>query len=68
MVVCPVDPEAPPSAITLQFDPVHALSYADLATPDEDGDGVLTEADGLLGNTVTFGVVSTPSWNLEISP
>jgi hypothetical protein len=64
--------EATLSADTLQpvvvvrFDVVHALSFVDWSAGDEDGDGVLTEADGSFGNTVQFGVVSTDTWSAEL--
>jgi hypothetical protein len=58
-----VDPDAPPSALVLGVDLAHALSFVDWRTePGEDG--VLTLADGAVENTLTFGVVSAPTWTL----
>ena len=61
-----LDAEHPPRAIVLSVDVGHALSFVDWSTPDEDADGVLTTADGLLTNTVSFGVVATPSFTLQL--
>lgn len=63
-----LDPDAPPVAILLQADPATMLSWADWTTADDDADGRLTLADGLLANTVPFGAVSTASWSLDITP
>jgi hypothetical protein len=63
-----IDPEAPPEAIALAFDPALALAFVDWADPDSDGDGVLTLADDPWVHTVAFGVVSTPSWSLAAQP
>ncbi len=59
-----LDAEAPPAGLRVGVDLAHALSFVDWRTPDADADGVLTVADGVLDRTVTFGVVSTPTWNL----
>lgn len=61
-----LDADAPPAGITLGVDLGHALSFVDWATPDGDGDGLLTEADGVLANTVLFGVVATPTFTLAL--
>jgi len=61
-----LDADTPPSGITLGVDLAYALSSVDWTTPDGDGDGVLTEADGALANTVTFGVVATPTFTLTL--
>lgn len=58
--------EDPPRQIVVSVDLAHALSSVDWYSPDEDGDGVLTVADAKLGNTVSFGIVSTPTWNLSL--
>lgn len=50
----------------LGVDLAHALSFVDWTTPDADGDGALTEADGALANTVLFGVVATPTFTLTL--
>lgn len=63
-----LDAATPPSAITLSVDLGHALSYADWAAGDADGDGTLTHADGTFANTVLFGLVSTPTWTLNLEP
>lgn len=63
-----IDEAAPPAGITLGVDLEHALSFVDWATPDADSDGVLTTADGLLANTVLFGVVATPTFTLTLEP
>ena len=59
---------APPSGITLAADPAHALAFVDWRTPDADGDGTLTTADGALANTALFGLVATPTWTLTLEP
>lgn len=61
-----LDAAAPPAAFALSVDLAHALSFVDWRTPDEDGDDLLTTADGELGNTVLFGVVSSPSFTLVL--
>lgn len=58
-----VDPDAPPTGLVLGVDLAHALSFIDWHTPPGD-DGVLTSADGAVQNTLTFGVVSAPTWTL----
>lgn len=45
--------DAPPEAIALRFDPAAALSFTDWDAPET------------WQNTVTFGVVATPTWSLE---
>lgn len=57
--------EAPPSGLVLSFDLQHALSFVDWRIDDADADGVLTVADGDLGSTAQFGVVSTPTYTLS---
>jgi hypothetical protein len=52
----------PPDGLSLTVDLAHALSYADWSTEDTDGDGLLTTADGAFGNTVLFGILSTPTF------
>ncbi len=59
-----LDPETPPEALTLSVDLDHALSFVDWRT-DPGADGLLTIDDGAVGHTLTFGVVSTPTWTLE---
>lgn len=54
-------------SITLRVDVAHILSFGDWETEDSDGDGVLTLADGAFENTIPFGVLSTPSWGLDIT-
>ena len=61
-----IDPDRPPTGITLDVDLGHALSFVDWTTEDADGDDVLTSADGALENTVSFGVVATPSFHLSL--
>lgn len=61
-----LDADAPPAGIALGVDLAHALSFVDWTTADADGDGVLTEADGALANTVVFGVVATPTFTLTL--
>jgi hypothetical protein len=61
-----LDADAPPSGLMLGVDLAHALSFVDWTTPDADGDGALTEADGALANTVLFGVVATPTFTLTL--
>lgn len=63
-----IDAERAPERIEVRFDPEEALAFVDWTVADADGDGVLTAADGTYGNTVTFGVVATPSWTLELVP
>jgi hypothetical protein len=58
--------EAPPAGLTLSFDLAHALSFVDWSTPDADGDGVLTTADGPVANTALFGLVATPTYTLYL--
>lgn len=61
-----LDADAPPSGIALSVDLGHSLSFVDWTTPDDDGDDLLTTADGELGNTVLFGVVSSPSFSVTL--
>jgi hypothetical protein len=56
---------SPPSGLALGVNLPHMLSFVDWTTPDSDGDGLLTTADGDLANTVTFGVTATPSWSMQ---
>ena len=58
--------EAPPAGALLTVDLAHALSFVDWRSPDEDGDGLLTEADGVNANTVTFGLLATPTYALTL--
>lgn len=60
-----VDPEAPPDAIVLRVDLTHALSFIDWRT-EPGADGLLTLDDGAVENTLAFGVLSAPTWNLSI--
>lgn len=59
---------SPPTSVDLRFDLEHALSFVDWTAADSDGDGVLTVADDIYGNTVLFGAVATPSWTLTLVP
>lgn len=61
-----LSPDAPPQGLSLGISAEHMISYVDWTTPDTDADGVLTLADGLLGNTVTFGAVSTASFTMTL--
>jgi hypothetical protein len=61
-----IDAAFPPTGIGLTVDLGHALSFVDWATPDGDDDGVLTSADGTIANSFSFGVVSTPTWQLRL--
>lgn len=61
-----VDPLDPPAALVVSFDPAHALAFIDWDTPDDDGDGLLTETDGDIANTSRFGLTATPSWHLSL--
>ena len=58
----------PPEHVALRFDLAHALAFVDWSAPDTDGDGVLTVADDVYGNTVRFGVLATPTWSLALVP
>ncbi|MCB9778557.1 MAG: hypothetical protein H6742_08355 [Alphaproteobacteria bacterium] len=58
--------DAPPDGLLLSVDLAHALSFVDWSTGDADGDGLLTEADGDVGATARFGVVSTPTYTLSL--
>jgi len=58
-----IDAAAPPEGITLSVELGHALSFVDWSTAS---DGPLTVSDGVLANTVLFGVVATPSFRLEL--
>jgi hypothetical protein len=60
--------DSPPGGLVLSADLAHALSFVDWRTADTDGDATLTTADGALANTVLFGVVATPTWNLTLEP
>ena len=59
-----LDADAPPAGITLGISPAAMLSYADWNT--DDGDGLLTLVDGLLGNTVPFGVANSTSFTFSL--
>lgn len=59
-----VVPETPPTRIVLGFDAGHALSFVDWSTPAAGEQ--LTLDDGVLRNTVDFGVVATPSYTLTL--
>jgi hypothetical protein len=61
-----LDADAPPAGIALSVDLAHALSFVDWTTPDDDGDDLLTTADGELDNTVLFGVVSSPTFSVSL--
>ncbi len=63
-----LDEDAPPAGIALSVDLAHALSFVDWTTPDDDGDDRLTTADGQLGNTTLFGIVSSPTFTLALEP
>lgn len=63
--VVTLDADTSPEALVLSVDLGHALSFVDWSTAD-DGDGVLTLDDGLLANTVLFGVVATPTYALSL--
>jgi len=63
--VATVDDETPPSRLTLRVDLATMLAFSDWTTPD-DGDGTLTETDGVLGNTVVFGARTSAAWTWEI--
>lgn len=58
----------PPDHVALRFDLANALRFVDWSAPDTDGDGVLTVADDVYGNTALFGVVATPTWSLTLVP
>jgi hypothetical protein len=61
-----LDADAPPAGLHLAVDLEHGLSFIDWRTPDTDGDGALTEADGTTLNTALFGLTSTPTWRLTL--
>jgi hypothetical protein len=58
--------DSPPSGIGLSVKLAAMLGFVDWDTPDDDGDDILTTADGALGNSVPFGVMSTASYSLEL--
>lgn len=53
------------TGMALGVDLDHALSFSNWRT-DPGDDGLLTESDGTLANTLTFGVLSAPTWNLTL--
>ncbi len=61
-----LDADAPPSRLELAASPATMLSWSDWSTEDEDQDDLLTLSDGVLGNTVSFGAVSTASFTLDL--
>ncbi len=61
-----LDAAEPPAGLELGISPASMLSWADWRSVDTDEDGILTESDDLLGNTVPFGVVSTASYSLTL--
>jgi hypothetical protein len=61
-----LDAAAPPAAVTVGVRPQTMLSFVDWSSEDSDGNGTLTTADDLLGNTVPFGAVSTASFSIVI--
>ncbi len=61
-----LDAAAPPVGLELGVSAATMLGFVDWSTEDDDGDGILTTIDGLLGNTVPFGAVSTASYSLEL--
>jgi hypothetical protein len=61
-----LDAASPPGGLSLSMDLNHGLSFIDWRTPDTDGDGALTEADGATLNTALFGLTSTLSWRLTL--
>jgi hypothetical protein len=61
-----VDPDAPPAALQLRVDLARILGESDWSTPDQDGDGVLTAADGALDATIRFGVRTSAAYAWEI--
>lgn len=64
-LVAEVDVDAPPARLTLKVDLATMLAFSDWTTPD-DGDGTLTETDGVLANTVLFGARTSAAWTWEI--
>jgi hypothetical protein len=65
-VATAADGDAPEIGLSADF--AHALGFVDLATPDSDGDDVLTVADAPAGNSATFGLTSSTTWILTESP
>jgi hypothetical protein len=61
-----LDASAPPLRLVLGISPAAMLSFVDWSSEDSDGDDLLSIEDDLLGNTVTFGAVSTASFTLTI--
>lgn|GEM_PF-2140672 len=61
-----IDSSDPPTTLHLQVDLARILGQSDWTTPDQDGDGVLTAADGALGTTVRFGVRTSAAYIWEI--
>jgi hypothetical protein len=53
-----------PSPLLVLADPAELLSHVDLRTPDADGDGALTIADGVVENTLRFGARSVLAWSI----
>lgn len=60
-----LDPEVARTTV-LAVDLGQMLSFVDWRTPDDDGDGVLTLADGVVANTFPFGVLSTASFSMNL--
>jgi hypothetical protein len=56
---------APPAGLTLTVDLSTVMGFVDTNTPRGD-DGVLTVDDGVLSNTLPFGVSSTRSWQFHL--
>lgn len=64
--VAAVDTESPPAALHLSIDLARILGESDFSTPDDNGDGVLTAADGDLAATVRFGARTSAAYTWEI--
>lgn len=59
-----LDADSEQPTLQLAVDLSHVLSFVRWNTEDDDSDGVLTTADGELGNTVPFGLQSTAAYSL----